>query len=487
MNFSDLFKQSSQLCEFSPNGNYLALVSQFKLIIRDKSTLETINVFTCLDTINYIEWSHDSDFILCSLNKRNIIQVFSLENPEWKCKIDEGSAGLTQVSWSPDSRHILTTSDFNLRITVWSLMNKSVSYMKYPKNIPKCYEFTIDGTYMLLAERRDCKDFCSIFACDNWQLIKHFEVETDNLEGISWSPNGTAFAVWESPLEYKVLVYNVDGQCVNKFQPSKWSLGVKTVGWSPSGQLLAIGSFDQKVRLLNYITYKMIMEFEHPLKISSKDLIIYKETDGSFKNKKDLSASLLSESSNLNENELISIYSTPSKYEIFNGTLQIAAIKPDLDKPNPKIGVSSIQFSHDNKYMFTRNDSMPNILWIWDLIKFRLTNVLIQTMAIKCVCWDPKQSRLAICTNNNKIYMWSPQGCISVEVPCEATFLIQSIKWNRDGNSLLLISKDQFCVTYLAIPKNEQTVKQNNRLNNIDENNSDNDQDEDLSDRAQSN
>jgi hypothetical protein len=83
--------------------------------------------------------------------------------------------------------------------------------------------------------------------------------------------------------------------------------------------------------------------------------------------------------------------------------------------------------------------------------------------------------------------MWSPQGCISVEVPCEATFLIQSIKWNRDGNSLLLISKDQFCVTYLAIPKNEQTVKQNNRLNNIDENNSDNDQDDDLSDRAQSN
>ena len=47
--------------------------------------------------------------------------------------------------------------------------------------------------------------------------------------------------------KYKVLVYNVDGQCVNKFQPSKWSLGVKTVGWSPSGQLLAIGSFDQKV------------------------------------------------------------------------------------------------------------------------------------------------------------------------------------------------------------------------------------------------
>jgi hypothetical protein len=60
------------------------------------------------------KWSKDSDFILCSLNKRNIVQVFSLENPEWKCKIDEGSAGLIQVCWSPDSRHILTTSDFNV-------------------------------------------------------------------------------------------------------------------------------------------------------------------------------------------------------------------------------------------------------------------------------------------------------------------------------------------------------------------------------------
>ncbi|RNA02747.1 WD repeat-containing WRAP73-like [Brachionus plicatilis] len=450
MNFSDLFKQSNQICEFSPNGKYLANVVQFRLIIRDLNSLEIINMYTCLDTINYIEWSRDSDFVLCCLNKRNIIQVFSLENPEWKCKIDEGSAGLAQANWSPDSRHILTTSDFHLRITVWSLMNKSVSYMKYPKNIPKCYQFTNDGKYMLLAERRDCKDYCSIFSCDSWQLLKHFEVETDNLEGICWSPNGNVFAVWESPLEYKVLIYNTDGLCMNTFQPYKWSLGVKTVCWSPNGQLLCIGSYDSKVRMLNYITFKLIMEFEHPTKINSRDLIIFKENDGSIRNKKDiLSTSILNESNMINENEILSIYSTPSKYEVYNGNLQIAAIKPDLDKPNPKMGISSIQFSCDNRFMLTRNDSMPNILWIWDMKKFKLTNVLIQTVAVKCVSWDPRQNRLALCTNNNKIYMWSPQGCVSVETPCEATFSILSLKWNKDGQSLVLIGKDHFCVTYI--------------------------------------
>jgi len=41
-------------------------------------------------------------------------KVWSLEQPEWTCKIDEGSAGLIDVCWSPDSRHILTTADFHV-------------------------------------------------------------------------------------------------------------------------------------------------------------------------------------------------------------------------------------------------------------------------------------------------------------------------------------------------------------------------------------
>ena len=32
-------------------------------------------------------------------------------------------------------------------------------------------------------------------------MFKHFEVETDNLEGLAWSPNGSTFSIWESPLE----------------------------------------------------------------------------------------------------------------------------------------------------------------------------------------------------------------------------------------------------------------------------------------------
>ena len=41
-------------------------------------------------------------------------QVWSIENPDWYCKVDEGSAGLCAVRWAPDGRHVLTTADFHV-------------------------------------------------------------------------------------------------------------------------------------------------------------------------------------------------------------------------------------------------------------------------------------------------------------------------------------------------------------------------------------
>uniref|UniRef100_A0A5F7ZYA3 WD repeat containing, antisense to TP73 n=1 Tax=Macaca mulatta TaxID=9544 RepID=A0A5F7ZYA3_MACMU len=133
MNFSEVFKLSSLLCKFSPDGKYLASCVQYRLVVRDVNTLQILQLYTCLDQIQHIEWSADSLFILCAMYKRGLVQVWSLEQPEWHCKIDEGSAGLVASCWSPDGRHILNTTEFHLRITVWSLCTKSVSYIKYPK------------------------------------------------------------------------------------------------------------------------------------------------------------------------------------------------------------------------------------------------------------------------------------------------------------------------------------------------------------------
>lgn len=45
-------------------------------------------------------------------------QVWSLDQPDWRCKIDEGLAGLEAVRWSPDSRHILSTAEFQVGVFI---------------------------------------------------------------------------------------------------------------------------------------------------------------------------------------------------------------------------------------------------------------------------------------------------------------------------------------------------------------------------------
>lgn len=53
------------------------------------------------------------------------LQVWSLEQPDWHCKIDEGSIGLLSSRWSPDGRHILNTTEFHVSVNpvcAWSLV-----------------------------------------------------------------------------------------------------------------------------------------------------------------------------------------------------------------------------------------------------------------------------------------------------------------------------------------------------------------------------
>lgn len=207
-----------------------------------------------------------------------------MDQPEWNCKIDEGSSRLIGCYWSADSRHILTMSDFHLRLTLWSLVNKTVSYIKYPKLTRGGLEFSPDGQYMALAERRECKDYISVFNAEKWSLLHHFPLNTKDLIGLSWSPNGSIICTWDSCLYYQLFLYTLDGRRVASYtpysEPHHYSLGLRSVCWSPSGQFLAIGGYDQKLRLLNHMTWKTIAELDHPGIIESQvGVAIYREVE----------------------------------------------------------------------------------------------------------------------------------------------------------------------------------------------------------------
>ena len=106
---------------------------------------------------------------------------------------------------------------------------------------------------MAVLERTDCKDMVSVFACNRWEMVKSFPVETVDACDLSWSPDDHAIVVWDNLVNYKVIAYQPDGRHLGDYSAYQDALGVKTVAWSGSGQFLAVGSYDEGMRLINNV------------------------------------------------------------------------------------------------------------------------------------------------------------------------------------------------------------------------------------------
>lgn len=76
MEFSETYKVSTEATpSYSPDGKYLACVVEYRLIIREAESLQVVQLYSCLDRVQYIEWAPNSLYVLCGLFTRSIIQV----------------------------------------------------------------------------------------------------------------------------------------------------------------------------------------------------------------------------------------------------------------------------------------------------------------------------------------------------------------------------------------------------------------------------
>lgn len=144
----------------------------------------------------------------------------------------------------PDSRQIITVSDFNLRLTIWSLSDQNVAYIKDPKHPDKGISFTSNGKFMALAERSQCKDYVGVYYCGDWKLMNHFQVETNDLADLMWSADDTAIVIRDNPIDCRLLIYSATQGLIQKHEPYADALGFRNMNFSPNGQFLVSGSCD---------------------------------------------------------------------------------------------------------------------------------------------------------------------------------------------------------------------------------------------------
>lgn len=117
---------------------------------------------------------------------------------------------------------------------------------------------------------------------------------------------------------------------------------------------------------------------------------------------------------------------------------------------------------------------MPRCIWVWDIERVKLAAVVVQLENVLQARWQPNpelsRSLLAFCTGTPRVYFWVADDRKSLErmagkengeneeesptaagktfwspLPDSNLFQVLNIRWNADGNKLVVIGRDRFC------------------------------------------
>ena len=439
LKFSNKRKYSNQIT-FSPNSFYFAISKGIQLFIYSCQSLKPIKVYSFLDFIEDIKWSNSSNLILVGIYKRNRCEIRNIENDNFICAIDEGIQGMSNALFSPNSTHVLSFNQNVTKLTIRSLLDKNTLFISLPKFSKKGLSFSCQGkgNFMALAERKDTNDIIGIYFIKKWICLRRFSVDTEDLQDIKWSYDNSSIIIIDSPAVCKILIYNIFGELLNKIDIYQNKLGIKKFDISPNGHLYCLGLFDQSLRIYNNISYTCSSIFNH-----DKDIL---------------------------DNKNVNYY----KEEIINqeGETKYVELKPPIDLKSeniyikgsnlfndklPKIGIGKMAFSYDNNFLATRNDNMPNVLFIWDLNIMFLQTILIHLNEISCFEWMKTKNILFISTNNNKLYYFTLDSCKILQLPKD--FQNKSFIISNDGQKMMLKDNNYFITVNIE--------EQNDTSNNI--------------------
>ena len=116
--------RGSNLCRWSPNGRYLAVISaKNRLVLRDAASLDVVRTEVIVsgpganskeDSIDTIIFSPDSQFILASDFKNGVTFVYKTgaekDSSTWKAKISEGMSGKFLITYLSSTTNVVGMS-----------------------------------------------------------------------------------------------------------------------------------------------------------------------------------------------------------------------------------------------------------------------------------------------------------------------------------------------------------------------------------------
>ncbi|KAF3309700.1 hypothetical protein TWF173_010680 [Orbilia oligospora] len=400
----------------SPDGTLIASIQGSCLVLQDASTGEvkrTTQLSNEVSTINFLKWSSPPlslPVVEGDENKSNVlpstspspsrilvaddqvIEVFDAHDEDWKATLNPGFGGIKYVDFAADADEVLVLSEFGLKVTIWSLKANFHVDLQHPKFGAKGFGYRPGTNHFALLTRPVAHDMLNLYSPESYTPIKSIELPTIDAQALKWSPNGRWIAILESASAgYRVLLYTANGHMFRTHEQPCVGLGLRTMEWSSDGDFLVLGGYDGSVIFLNNFLFNKVVEMRHTIEIKLMATDVWSE-----------------ELSVLGERH----------YTLITPPVSLPTVDSLASDPVPKIGVSVISFCADGTLVATKDERMPNSIWVWSLESLAPLAILVQLSQVKAIQWHPSRGDLlaVVCgadpnsvntTNMPSVYLWS--------------------------------------------------------------------------------
>ena len=138
------------------------------------------------------------------------------------------------------------------------------------------------------------------------------------------------------------------------------------------------------MRLYHHITWKEISAFEHKKSFTEEDGIhVYSEDE-------------------FREGGPYAEEAVSSRYVMQELPIKLNPKSVSKQDTNPAAsnGVSLMAWSYDSRYLATKNDNIPNCVYLWDMATLKQYALLIHLHPVRHFEWSPSSIHLAITTNS---------------------------------------------------------------------------------------
>jgi WD40 repeat protein len=265
--------------------------------VRVSSTLQIVRTWTLDFQAVSISWSKSGALLLIVGRKEWIVlsvdpaagQRVGSDSRGIVARVVVGMEGLANAMWVGHGNFeaVCVFSADDTLAHIYDIQRHTVLSFANPKRT-KAFTSSLSNHVGLLT-RQNGKDCLEIITSPShrysaeWKAEEHLILHTNDAVEAVWSPNERYIAVREGLLEYKVHIYSPLGHLQAIFQidsnpistaPSFQTLysisttesakvagdglGIRDMKWSPNGCVLALGGYDENVRILESSEWTMI-------------------------------------------------------------------------------------------------------------------------------------------------------------------------------------------------------------------------------------